>query len=92
RSLLLDTDRVRFEETVGYYLFPGTSTAATVRQGHPLAQAGAVALALEQAGEESLAVFYCGGWGETLMRLLHRGGQWVPDLVFEGLEQMAALR
>jgi type III pantothenate kinase len=49
-------------------------------------------MALEQAGAEPLALFYCGGAGETLMRLGQRGGQWAPDLVFEGLAAMAAQR
>lgn len=92
RALLLDTDRVRFAEEVGYDLAPGTSTAAAVRHGIMLAQAGAVTLALERAGTESMALLFCGGAGETLRQLVERGGQWLPDLVFEGLEAMAALR
>jgi type III pantothenate kinase len=92
RALLLDTDRVRFEENVGYALAPGRSTAEAVRHGIALAQAGAVTLALEQAGTEPLAVFFCGGAGETLMRLIPRAGHWVPDLVLDGLAAMAALR
>lgn len=92
RALLLDTDRVRFDEQIGYALAPGTSTAEAVRHGIALAQAGAVVLALEQAGSEPITLFYCGGAGETLMRLGQRAGQWVPDLVFEGLAVMAALR
>jgi len=92
RALLLDTDRVRFEEEAGYTLAPGTSTAAAVRHGIALAQAGAVTLALDQAGSESMALLFCGGAGEALMQLVDRSGQWLPDLVFEGLEAMAALR
>ena len=92
RALLLDTDRVRFDEDVDYALSPGTSTAEAVRHGIALAQAGAVALAIEQAGSDSPVMFYCGGAGEVLRALVGRGGQWVPDLVFEGLEAMAALR
>lgn len=92
RALLLDTDRVRFEEEEAYTLTPGTSTAAAVRHGIALAQAGAVALALAQAGDEPLALLFSGGAGEVLMHLVNRGGQWLPDLVFEGLEAMAALR
>jgi type III pantothenate kinase len=90
RALLLDTDRVRFAEEVGYDLAPGTSTAAAVRHGTMLAQAGAVSLAIEKAGSEPMALLYCGGAGETLMKLVDRGGQWLPDLVFEGLDAMAA--
>jgi type III pantothenate kinase len=90
RALLLDTDRVRFVEEVGYDLAPGTSTAAAVRHGIMLAQAGAVSLAIEKAGSEPMVLLYCGGAGETLMKLVDRGGQWLPDLVFEGLEAMAS--
>ena len=92
RALLLDTDRVRFEENVGYALVPGKSTAEAVRHGIALAQAGAVALALNQAGSEPMVLFFCGGAGESLMRLEPRASQWAPDLVFEGLTAMAALR
>ena len=92
RALLLDTDRVRFDEAVDFALSPGTSTAAAVRHGIALAQAGAVALALEQSAGTPTALLFCGGAGEMLMNLLGRGGEWAPDLVFEGLEVMAALR
>lgn len=92
RALLLDTDRVRFDEAAEFALSPGTSTAEAVRHGIALAQAGAVVMALDQAGAEPVALLFCGGAGEALMQLVGRGGQWVPDLVFEGLEAMAALR
>lgn len=92
RALLLDTDRVRFDENVGYALSPGTSTAEAVRHGIALAQAGAVCLALERAADDPPALLFCGGAGESLMQLVDRGGHSVPDLVFEGLEAMAALR
>ena len=91
RSLLLDTDRVRFAgETVGAALVPGSSTATAVRHGIALAQAGAVSLALDRAGEPAPRVFFFGGAGATLQQLLGRGGELVPDLVFEGLEVLAA--
>ena len=92
RALLLDTDRVRFDEEVGYGLSPGTSTAHAVRHGIALAQAGAITLALEQAADEPMAILFCGGAGQSLMELVDRGGEVVPDLVFEGLAIMAALR
>ena len=92
RALLLDTDRVRFDEQVGYALTPGTSTAQAVRHGIALAQAGAVGLALERAAGEVPTLLICGGAGETLLQLLDRGGEYAPDLVFEGLEVMAAAR
>ena len=91
RALLLDTDRVRFDEASAYVLTPGTSTAEAVRHGIALVQAGAVRLALDQGGSEPLALLFCGGDGEALMHLVQRGGQWAPDLVFEGLEMMARL-
>ena len=90
RALLLDTDRVRFDEEVSYGLSPGTSTAHAVRHGIALAQAGAITLALEQAAGEPMAILFCGGAGQSLMELVDRGGEAVPDLVFEGLEVMAA--
>ena len=90
RALLLDTDRVRFDEATEYALVPGVSTAQAVRHGIALAQAGAVTLALAQAAAPPPSVFYCGGAGQLLMRLVDREGQWAPDLVFEGLEVMAA--
>ncbi len=89
RALLLDTGRVRFDEQVGYALTPGTSTAEAVRHGIALAQAGAVGLALDRLAGDSPALLVCGGAGQTLMQLLDRGGEYVPDLVFEGLEVMA---
>jgi type III pantothenate kinase len=92
RALLLDTDRVRFEEDVSYSLAPGTSTAEAVRHGIAVAQAGSVALALQQADMDPAGLIFCGGGGEPLMRLVGSGGIFVPDLVFEGLEIMADLR
>lgn len=89
RALLLDTERVRFAEQVEYDLAPGTSTAEAVRHGIALAQAGALALALDRATGTPPAIVFCGGGGELLRELLGRGGELLPDLVFEGLEQMA---
>jgi type III pantothenate kinase len=92
RALLLDTDRVRFAEDVGYALGPGKSTAEAVRHGIALAQAGAVAMALDQADGEVPVLMFCGGGGDSLLGLLGRGGRYLPDLVFEGLAEMARLR
>jgi type III pantothenate kinase len=90
RALLLDTDRVRFDEPAEYALEPGRSTAEAVRHGIALAQVGAVASALERvAGPDATAVF-AGGASETLLALLDRPGHHHPDLVFEGLAVMAA--
>lgn len=91
RALLLDTDRVRFAEEADYSLGPGASTAEAVRHGIALAQVGAVSVALEQAGEPAPQLYFCGGGGEALRSLLARGGELVPDLVFEGLEVMHSL-
>lgn len=90
RALLRDTDRVRFDEDEGYGLSPGRSTAAAVRHGIAVAQAGAVRLVLEQLGAERPALVFSGGAGEVLMGLVGVGGEYVPDLVFEGLAVMAA--
>lgn len=89
RALLRDTGRVRFAEEVDYALAPGRSTAEAVRHGIALAQAGALALAMDRAGLAPAQLLFCGGWGETLLGLLERGGRYLPDLVFEGLEIMA---
>lgn len=90
RALLLDTDRVRFAEQVEYDLAPGVSTAQAVRHGIALAQAGALTLALQHAPDgAALPIVFCGGGGELLRELAGRGGQLVPDLVFEGLELLA---
>ncbi len=90
RALLLDTDRVRFDDDVAYALPPGKSTAAAVRHGIALAQVGAVTVALRQAGNPAPRLFFCGGAGKTLMALLGQDADHAPDLVFEGLELMAA--
>ena len=92
RALLLDTDRVRFDEEVDYQLAPGASTAAAVRHGIALAQVGAVAMAIDRAAGEPVQLLFCGGGGETLMQLLDRGGLYLPDLVVEGLAAMATSR
>lgn len=90
RALLLDTDRVRFEESAHYVLAPGESTAEAVRHGIALAQAGAVALAVKQVGEPRPEVVYTGGAGELLFGLVGGKGVYRQDLVFEGLEIMAS--
>ena len=87
RALLLDTDRVRFEEDIDYRLAPGRSTAEAVRHGIALAQVGAV-LAVPDLNQRILAM--TGGGATVLSHLLGGSGQLVPDLVFEGLAVMAA--
>lgn len=92
RALLLDTQRVRFEEEADYALTPGSSTAEAVRHGIALAQAGSVALLMDRAPMPYTKVLFCGGGGQALMQLLDRGGEYLPELVFEGLEILAADR
>jgi len=92
RALLRDTGRVRFDEDVVFDLAPGTSTAAAVRHGVALAQAGAVALALQRAGAPRPHLLFAGGAGQVLRELLGQGGEYAPDLVFEGLEVAAGAR
>ena len=89
RALLLDTDRVRFNEEAAYKLTPGRSTGEAVRHGIALAQAGAVRLALEQLEISEDQLVLCGGGGEMLQTLLGGAGTLSPDLVFEGLTIMA---
>jgi len=91
RALLLDTDRVRFDEDEDYELSPGRSTAAAVRHGIAVAQAGAVRLVLNQLRAAQPTLVFSGGAGEILMGLVDKGGQYAADLVFEGLEAMRAL-
>jgi type III pantothenate kinase len=87
RALLLDTDRVRFSEAVEYALSPGTSTAQAVRHGIALAQAGAVTLALAAAGEDEVPrVLFTGGGGAWLAANTPAGGEYLPDLVLDGLQ------
>ncbi len=90
RALLLDTDRVRFDQDVDYGLSPGRSTAEAVRHGITLAQAGAVAMVVAQNSDHPMQLVFCGGGGEALMQLLGCGGAYLPDLVFEGLAVMAS--
>ena len=89
RALLLDTDRVRFAQDVGYALNPGQSTAEAVRHGIAAAQAGSVRLVLEKAEIAATQVLFCGGGAEVLMQLMGIDEGYFPDLVFEGLEVMA---
>ena len=87
RALLLDTDRVRFDEDIDYGLEPGRSTAEAVRHGIALAQVGAVQ-AVAGLSQRTLAL--TGGGATVLEQLLGGRGQLIPDLVFDGLAVMAA--
>jgi type III pantothenate kinase len=84
QSLASGTARVRVSGPGQGELLPGRSTEAAVSNGLYLAHAGAVALAGERYGHNSSFVF-TGGGGEELMRVLGLGGDYVADLVLEGL-------
>lgn len=92
RALLLDTDRVRFEDVVEYSLSPGRSTAQAVRHGIALAQVGAVNLVMGNEAGPLLSLVWCGGGAELLAELSELEGKYEPDLVFEGLELLAKLQ
>jgi type III pantothenate kinase len=83
------TDRVRFGDAPRDCLAPGRSTESAVLNGLQLAQVGAVELALTRFGQGETLVF-TGGNGNTLMRLLNRGGTFQEDLVLEGLGHLGA--
>ncbi len=87
RALLLDTDRVRFDDEIGYSLTPGRSTAEAVRHGIALAQIGAIT-AVDDLSLRTLVI--TGGGATALSALLATEHSQVLDLVFEGLELMAA--
>ncbi|MEP5766721.1 MAG: type III pantothenate kinase [Halieaceae bacterium] len=88
RALLSDTDRVRFEDAPRDRMTPGCSTAEAVLNGLQLSQVGAVALALQRfGGTETL--YFTGGNGAQLQRLLEQGGVIVEDLVLDGLACLA---
>ena len=88
RALLLDTDRVRFDDDVDYRLEPGSSTAEAVRHGIALAQVGAI-IAIPDLSVRSLII--TGGGAAALTSLLNHQFTLAPDLVFEGLGVMADL-
>lgn len=105
RALLLDTGRVRFSEAAEYSLTPGNSTAEAVRHGIALAQAGAVEHALRAGGGEEAALpVFTGGGGQWLAGAVggvaervsegfsEGAGEYVPDLVLDGLQLMGELR
>ncbi len=88
RALLGDTARVRFGEAPRDRLEPGNSTESAVYNGLQLAQVGAVATAMERFGS-GCALVFGGGKGELLRQLLGQGGRYEPQLVLDGLEQLA---
>jgi type III pantothenate kinase len=90
RALLEGTDRVRFGDAPRDALSPGDSTETAVLNGLQLGQVGAVELALSRYGEGDALVF-TGGNGAVTMRLLGRGGDFVEDLVLDGLAVVGSL-
>jgi type III pantothenate kinase len=91
RSLLGETARVRFDEAPRDRMVPGTSTESAVFNGLQLAQVGAIALALDRFGQGEALVF-TGGTGRQAQRLLARGGDFVEDLVLDGLSLLGGER
>lgn len=92
-ALLKNTDRVRFDNSGEEKLEPGTSTAAAVKNGVLLSQAGAIKLALDEAQVatgDDYTLYICGGDGEKLQQLLDIEGLYRPDLVMDGLALAAA--
>ncbi len=87
RALLLDTDRVRFDDEIGYSLTPGRSTAEAVRHGIALAQIGAVTSITDL---DARTMVLTGGGAPVLSSLLSIRCHFIPDLVFEGLAIMDA--
>ena len=82
RSLLRDTQRVRFEGAVGATVSPGRSTLDCVNAGTWIAALGAVRQALISHPDHRVVV--TGGDGQALMSL-GINGEWRPNLVLEGL-------
>jgi type III pantothenate kinase len=88
RALLQDTDRVRFSDAARDQFSPGISTEEAVYNGLFLSQAGAVALAMKHFGADC-ALYFTGGNGANLCRRLELGGNFVEDLVLDGLQLLA---
>ena len=82
-SLIANTDKIRFDDVTQTSLTPGTTTAACVSSGAWLMTFGAVNEIIRRFPEA--AVFLTGGSAEELVALGVEG-EWVTDLVFEGLD------
>jgi type III pantothenate kinase len=82
RSLLRDTQRVRFDARAPASVFPGTKTSDCVAAGIWAAAFGAVKLVLAEHAQHSVVV--TGGDGESLLTL-GIDGDWRPNLVLEGI-------
>ena len=75
---------MRFGDAPRDRIEPGTSTETAVFNGLQLAQTGAIATALDRYGAGE-ALLFTGGGGAVAMRLLGRGGEYLEDLVLDGL-------
>ena len=84
RALFSDTDRVRFDQEAADSLQPGHSTAEAVHNGLLLSQAGAVVLAIDRHAS-GFPLIVTGGNGDRLLRMLDGNGDFIPNLVLEGL-------
>jgi type III pantothenate kinase len=84
RSLLGETARVRFDDAARDRITPGVSTEEAVLNGLQLAQVGAITTALDRFGEGETLVF-TGGNGRGARSLLGRDGEYMEDLVLDGL-------
>ncbi|MCY4428639.1 MAG: type III pantothenate kinase [Halieaceae bacterium] len=84
QALLSNTDRVLCDAATPDQLKPGNSTEEAVDNGLLLAQAGAVALALQRLGG-NFSLIFTGGNGAVLQRCLQLGGVYSEHLVLDGL-------
>lgn len=93
RSLLADTDRVRFDSADSFDAAPGTSTAEAVSHGSALSLAGAVRFALDRAARNGPVprIYLTGGDASLLKPLLPEATQHCEHLVLEGLWRQACL-
>ena len=82
RSLLRDTQRVRFDARAPASVFPGTKTSDCVAAGIWAAAFGAVKLVLARHAQHRVVV--TGGDGQSLLDL-GIDGKWRPNLVLEGI-------
>ena len=82
RSLLNDTQRVRYEGAAAVSISPGQSTLDCVSGGVWVAALGAIKLILQRVPKYRVVI--TGGDGQALISLGLKG-EWRPNLVLEGL-------
>lgn len=94
RALYSDTDAVKVAppDSPPASLDPGCNTRDAVDRGLPVMVLGAVERVYDElahrcavSGDASPRLLFCGGDGEILAPLCDRPGEWVADLVMEGL-------